>query len=282
MTKRTELDALMARIEEMWANQDTLFRVVGETQQWDHQHGADWTFADVPYHLAYCNRDLVSRPIELGRNLPVEERVSIATMDDLNEWNELEFAARPAGQMAEESLAELRTSWAEILKTVTDWTDADLERPWWMPFMGGMWLTVRDGLQWTLGHDWSEFMQLRIYMGRSEPVPNPEITTHFLGMVFIGQYPQLLDVDAAQGREFRVVMAFSDPGVSSFTIEVSEGVANVRPGEAEKADLVITQSAENFEKTRNGIQSLADGIQKGEVQVSDMKSLAIFGELFPM
>jgi alkyl sulfatase BDS1-like metallo-beta-lactamase superfamily hydrolase len=144
-----------------------------------------------------------------------------------------------------------------------------------------MWLTVRDGLQWTLAHDWSEFMQLRIYMGRSEPVPNPEITTHFLGMVFIGQYPQLLDVDAAQGREFRAVMAFTDPGVSSFTIEVSEGVANVRPGEAEKADLVIIQSAENFEKTRNGIQSLADGIQKGEVQVNDKKSLATFGELFP-
>jgi hypothetical protein len=281
MTTRTELDALMARVKEMWAHQDTLFRIIGETQQWDHKHGTEWTFADVPYHLAYCNRDLVSRPIKLGRDVPVEERVSIATMDELNEWNALEFAARPAVQTAEESLAELRTSWAEIRNIITEWTDADLERPWWMPFMGGMWLTVRDGLQWTLGHDWSEFMQLRIHLGRSEPVPNPEITTQFLGMVFGGQYPQMLDVEAAQGREFRAVMTFSDPGVSSFTIEVSEGAVNVRPGEVKQADLVISQSAESFEKTRSGIRPLADGIQKGEVQVNDMESLATFGELFP-
>jgi hypothetical protein len=52
--------------------------------------------------------------------------------------------------------------------------------------MGGMWLTVRDGLQWTLGHDWSEFMQLRIHIGCANPVLNPEITTRFLGMVIGG------------------------------------------------------------------------------------------------
>ena len=282
MPTRTELDALMARVKEMWAHQDTLFRIVSETNQWDHKHGEDWTFADVPYHLAYCNRDLVMQPIKLGDNLPVEQRVMIVTPDDLVEWNELEFAARPVFQTAEESLAELRTSWEEILDVIVDWTDADLERPWWMPFMGGMWLTVSDGLQWTLSHDWSEFMQLRIHMARSEPVPSPEITTHFLGMVFGGQYPKMLDMEAAQGREFRTVMAFTDPGVSSFTIEVLDGAANIRPGEVEKADLVITQSAESFERTRSGIRPLAEAIQMGEVQVSDMESLATLGELFPM
>jgi alkyl sulfatase BDS1-like metallo-beta-lactamase superfamily hydrolase len=92
----------------------------------------------------------------------------------------------------------------------------------------------------------------------------------------------MLDAEAAQGREFRAVMAFSDPGVSSFTIEVSEGVANVIPEKVEEADLVITQSAESFEKTRSGMRPLAEAIQKGEVQVNDMESLAIFGELFPM
>jgi hypothetical protein len=282
MSTRTELDALVAQVEEMWAHQDTLFSVIKETDQWDHQHGADWTFADVPYHLAYCNRDLVSWPIKLGHNLPVEERVSIVTMDDLNEWNELEFAARPAVQTADESLAELRDSWAEIRNIISDWTDVDLERPWWMPFNGGMWLTARDGLHWMLGHDWSEFTQLRVRMGRSKPVPNPEITTHFLGRIIVEQFPLMLDVEAAQGCKFRAVMAFTDPGVSSYTIEVSDGAANARPGEVKEADLVITQSAESFEKTRSGIQSLADGITNGQVQVSDMDCLATFGELFPM
>lgn len=282
MSTRTELDALMAQVEEMWGHQYTLFRIIRETNQWDSQHGPDWTYADVPYHLTYCNRDLVIGPIKLGRNLPVEERLSIATFADLSEWNEREFAARPAGQTAEESLAELRASWDEIRKIVSEWTDADLERPFWMPFMGGIWLTAHDGLLWTLSHDYSEFMQLRIHMGRSEPVPSPEITTHYLGMAIGTMYPLNLDKEAAQGREFRTVMAFSDPGVSDFIIEVTGGEASVRPGQVEVADLVITQSAETFEKTVRGIQPLTEAIQEGAVQVNDMESLAMLGELFPM
>jgi hypothetical protein len=282
MTTQTELKALMAQLEEMWGHQAALFKIVNESGQWNHKHGQDWTFADVPYHLAYCNRDLVYTPAKFGRDLPVDQRVTISTMADLGEWNEREFAARPPGQTPEETMAQLRASWDEIRQLVSEWTDADLERPWWMPFMGGVWLTAGDGLRWTLGHDWSEFMQLRIHMGRSEPVPSPAITTHFLGAVIGGVYPQMLDPEAAQGREFRAVMAFTDPGVSSFTIEVSGGAARAVPGQVENPDLVITQSAESFEKTRSGIWPLADAIEQGEVQVSDMESLAIMGELFPM
>jgi hypothetical protein len=282
MSTRTELEALMAQVEELWGNLDTLFEIIGENQQWDQPHGQDWTFADVPYHLAYCNRDLVSRPMKLGRDLPVEEQLSFASADDLNEWNERKFAERPAGQTAEESLAELYDSRDEMRQIVSGWTDADLDGPWWMPFMGGMWLEARNALGWTLAHDWSEFMQLRIHMDRSEPAPNPATTNYFLGMVIGGQYPQMLDVEAAQGREFRATMAFTDPGVSSFSIEVVDGQASVRPGEVENPDLVITQSTESFEKTRSGMRPLAQAIQEGEVQVNDMGSLATLGELFPM
>ncbi len=62
-----------------------------------------------------------------------------------------------------EPLAQLRVSWDELRQIIAGWTDADLERPWWTPFMGGNWLTARNGLQWALGHDWSEFMQLSIH-----------------------------------------------------------------------------------------------------------------------
>ena len=65
-------------------------------------------------------------------------------------------------------------------------------------------------------------------------------------------------------------------------IEVSEGEAAVRPGQAEEPDLVITQSAETFVRTIGGIQSLPEAMQDGAVQVSDIEKLAAFGELFPM
>ncbi len=47
-------------------------------------------------------------------------------------------------------------------------------------------------------------------------------------------------------------------------------------------DLVITQSAETFEKTTRGIQPLAKALQDSTVQVSDMEKLAALGEFFPM
>lgn len=282
MSTRIELDALMAQLEEMWEHQNTLFQIIDQTSQWDSKHGQDWTFADVPYHLAYCNRDLVLRPIKLGRDLPATEKASFSTIDELNEWNQKKFAGRPAEWTARQSLAELRASWDEIRQTASKWTDDDLERPYWMAFGGGVWLKARDGLHWTLGHDWSEFMQLRIHMGRQKPVPSPEITNHYLGR-FIGMlFPYRLNREAARNRDFRAVLAFTDPGVNDFIVEVAEGEASSRTRQTEEADLVITQSAETFEKTVRGIQPLPEAIRDGSVQISDMESLATFGELFPM
>lgn len=125
-------------------------------------------------------------------------------------------------------------------------------------------------------------MQLRIHMGRNEPVPSPEITTHYLGR-FIGMiFPYRFNREAARDRDFRTVLAFTDPGVSDFVIEVAEGEASTRTRQAEEADLMITQSAETFEKTVRGIMPLPEAIQDGSVRISDMESLATFGELFPM
>jgi hypothetical protein len=282
MSTRTELDTLMTRIVEMWGHQDTLFQIIGETNQWEHKHGADWTFADLPYHLTYCNHDLVSRPMKLGRDFPDEERVSFTSVTDLNDWNALKFSERPSALTIDESLAELHYSRDEIRDVVAGWTDADLERSMWMPFMGGNWVVARNGLYFTMTHDWSEFMQLRIHMDRGEPMPSPEITTMYLGGALGLIYPMNLNKEAAQNRAFTTLMAFTDPGVADFVVEVKDGETNISPGSAEDPNLVITQSAETFERTIRGIQPLPEAIQDGTVQVSDMEDLAAFGELFPM
>ena len=282
MSTRRELDALMTQIVEMWGHQDTLFQIIAETNQWDHKHGADWTFSDLPYHLTYCNHDLVSRPMKLGREMPDEERLAFPAVEDIHNWNAQKFAERPSGQTVDQSLVALHVSREEIRDAVAGWSDADLERSIWMPFMGGNWVPARMSLFFTLNHDWSEFMQLRIHMGRTLPVPSPEITTIYLA-TFLGMiYPNSLDKEVAQDRQFTALMAFSDPGVADFVVEVSAGEATVTPGQAEDPDLVITQSAETFEKTLRGIQPLPDAMQEGALQVSDMEKLAAFGELFPM
>jgi hypothetical protein len=271
----------MTQVEEMWDHQDTLFRIIDVDNDWDHPHGSDWTFADVTYHLAYCNRDLVARGMELGPELPAEEQITYSGIAGINEFNEQKFGERPEGQSPAESLAEVRASWDYIRRVTWAMTDADLERPFWMP-LSGQWIDARGALMWCLTHDWTEFMQLRLHMGRSEPVPSPEITNQYLGFMLGVVFPFLLNKEAAAGRTFTAVMAFTDPGVSDFTIRVADGAAAVTPGSAEDADLVITQSVETFESTFRGIKDPAEAMQDGSTQVSDMAGLAVFGELFPM
>jgi hypothetical protein len=282
---RVKIEALMAQIEEMWGHQDVLFSRITEAQEWDHKHGADWTFADVPYHLAYCNHDLVARAIECGRELPAEEQITFTSPADLNAWNEDKFAARPTDQTVEQTLAQLQASRDEIRRVAAGMDDEDLDRPAYFPFRfdgGDGWVPALMPLMFCLSHDWSEFMQLRIHSGAKAPVPSPSITSTYLGGMIGMAFPMALDSEAAAGEEFTAVFAFSDPGVSPFTVRVADGAAAAEPGQQEGADLIITESAETFEKTFRGITSFPEAMQAGEIQVSSMEGLARFGTLFPM
>jgi putative sterol carrier protein len=95
-------------------------------------------------------------------------------------------------------------------------------------------------------------------------------------------FPLFLNQEAAVGQQLTTVMAFTDPGVGAWTIHVGDGMVTVSQGESADADLVITQSAATFEKSRQGMHDPVEAIQSGQVQVSDFDKLAIFGQLFPM
>jgi hypothetical protein len=125
-------------------------------------------------------------------------------------------------------------------------------------------------------------MQLRIHMGKSQPVPSPAITNSYLGVMIGMGFPMFLDKDAADGQEFTSVFAFTDPGVAPLTLRVAGGAASVQPGKPDDADLVLTQSAETWEKTFRRIVDFSDAIQSGAIQVSDSEALVTFGTLFPM
>ena len=148
--------------------------------------------------------------------------------------------------------------------------------------MGGNWLTARFPLQFTISHDWSEFMQLRIHMGRSEPMTSPAITTSYLGGMLGMIFPMAINREAAADQQLSTVYAFTDPGVSPFTIQVACGAATVSPGGQDQADLVLKISAETFERILRRIASFPDAIQSGNIQVSSLEGLATFGQLFPM
>ncbi len=80
---RTQLEALMGRIQEMWGHLDTLFEGLNEADGWGQKHGTDWIFAYVPYHLATYNCLIVARSLELGPDYPEEEQELLATPEAL-------------------------------------------------------------------------------------------------------------------------------------------------------------------------------------------------------
>jgi hypothetical protein len=80
----------------------------------------------LPYHLAYCNQDLIVRGIELGVDYPEDEQELLATPEDLAAWNAWEFAKRPVGQTAAESVVQWQATCDEIRRLTGPMSDADL------------------------------------------------------------------------------------------------------------------------------------------------------------
>jgi hypothetical protein len=282
VTDRTnaQVETLMCHIEEMWAHLNTLFDEVNASNGWAQGHGPDWIFADLPYHLAYCNRDILIRGLQAGSDLPEELQELVASVEAINDWNARRFAKRPAAQTADQSVAQWRETCDEIRRLTAGMTDVDLERPFWMPLFRG-WSKAREGFEFTRAHDFGEFVQLRVHMGRREPAPSADFAHAYLQRM-LSSFPMFLNPRAAEGNDFTAVMAFTDPGVGAFTLQVKDGSAYFREGDAPDPDLVITQSVETFVKTLNRMHDPARAIQSGQIRVSDFEALATFGQLFPV
>jgi hypothetical protein len=173
---RAQLDALMAQIEEMWGHLNNVFQRLKETDRWDQKHGADWTFADVPYHLAYYNNDIVARGLELGPNVAEEEQDLLSTLEDINSWNACKLIERPFYQTPAQTVSRWQASCEAIYCQTLAMNDDDLEqRPFWMPLLSG-WITAREGLELCRIHDWIAFTQLSTHLRRPQPSPNGAIT----------------------------------------------------------------------------------------------------------
>ena len=56
---------LKSELEQTWAVWDRLLDAV-PADRWTKKYGPDWTYQDVPYHVAYFDRVMVADPIESG------------------------------------------------------------------------------------------------------------------------------------------------------------------------------------------------------------------------
>src|SRR4051812_29775296 len=108
MAGRAQLEGILGQLDELWGHLDTLFDTIEAKGEWERGHGPDWTFADVAYHLAYFDAELIVRGLGLGPDYPEDQQERYATTDEINAWNARQFAKRPFGQPPQASVAQTR------------------------------------------------------------------------------------------------------------------------------------------------------------------------------
>jgi DinB superfamily/SCP-2 sterol transfer family len=275
----TTLAALMADLEDLWQKIDTILDSLRRTD-WSRKHGKDWTFGDVPYHMAYFDREVIANGIARGPNMRADERQALRSVAELNAWNARKFAERSANQTVEQSLAQMRAGRDAIRQAVAGLSDADLDRPAWSSLPGGGWQTVRRALEMCTAHTWNHLMELRLRLKRTSPEPQPSQTHRALAF-YMNFFPAMCNRAQAATTRFTSVMEFTGPGGGAWSLHVADGACCAVEERASQPDLVLIQSAATFQATMIGAQNPMLAMLTGKIKVRGLRNMATFGKLFP-
>jgi hypothetical protein len=272
--------AMLSNIENIWQCFDELFESIEASGSWGEKHGDDWTFADVPYHMMYFDRELVAKAIERGEGVPREEQRTQRTLAELNAWNAEQFAQRPAGQTAWQSVEAYRAMQERVRTAILSVGDEHLGDPVWIPLVGCGWVPTAVSIASCLAHSWSEFVQLCYLMGRSAPEPDPDAT--YGASSFLQNFlPAFMDMEAAKDIKFTFAIELTGPGGSAWTFRVADGACETRDDTAPDAQMIIRYSTLTSELIRLGKLDFGAAMESGAVEVVGPEHLETFGRLFP-
>lgn len=274
---RTGLDALLGDLEGLWAAIDRTLDGLSP-EDWGKKHGKDWTFADVPYHLGYFDRELIAHYLGRGADVPGDDRWLMDCEAKVNAWNARLFGRRPSGQTPAQSLAEMRASREAVRRAIAGLTDDDLTRPGWNPFFG--WDTVEGILGGGIAHAWSHLNELRIRLGRLDVAP-PATATHRAIGFYVAYMARIPDREAAAKQRFTAVFAFDGPGGGAWTVRVGDGETRISEERAATADLTMTMAPETWTRMMNGLTNPMLLLLTRKIKVKGVAKMGAFGKLFP-
>ncbi len=279
---------IRASLVELWSALDALFGEMSPAD-WQRPHGAEWVFADLPYHLAYIDRRCVVRPIEAGEALPVAERVHFSTFSELNAWNQGQFAARPAGQKVEKSLEQMHRSRDDVRHVTAQLTEADLARPVWFPMLNMRgFRPAQVALAFCAGHTWQHMEEARVRYGHAGTMIGPELTHAMLNGTIPGIPLYLIvpttalffDARRAKALDFSFALRITDPGGGVWAFRPSDEGWRVEQVEAADTDLVLSQDLDTYIKSRYFISDMGAMVESGKIQVNDERALSLYNQLF--
>lgn len=280
MTDRVRVEGIIVQLENLWSCFDALFDSF-DTEDWQRKHGADWTLADVPYHLAYFDNEIIAYPLACGPGLPAADRIELDSIAVLQRWNASQFARRSAYNEPDKAVARWRTTRAEMVEHLRTLTDADLDGTTWMALtLSRGWRTAEYVCRLCLAHGWNELMQLLYHAGRETPEPASDVTHMAVGE-YLHLFQALLDPQAARDAPFSMVWDITGSGGGQWTAHTVDGKAQLSEGADPDADLVLRMSPLTFSLLWNGKLDRSEAVTSGQIGVSNVNALATFEMLFP-
>ncbi len=269
-----ECRELLDCFDDVWSCFDQLFATFGASE-WSSRHGNDWEFADLPYHLAYFDHDVIAVPLEKGDKYPAEDRWLMQSLAEIAGWNRVKFDERSIDQTVEQSVEQWHTTREAIRLTLKEMTDADLDTIVFFPFTGTA--SIRELLQVGIAHSWGHLTEARNRLDRDQPVPTS--ATRNIGAGFNVSLLSLMANTSASTIPFELQLDF--PSLSSWHITVTNSGSTAEIGQAEGPDLTMTLTPELLFAIMNGLQNPMTAILTRKVKIKGIIRLPAFGKVFP-
>ena len=266
----TNQTPILADLETIWGALDSFYQSFSP-KDWSRKHGKDWTFADMPYHLAYFNQTVIDG-IENDKGQQAK-----LTLQELNTWNDSHFARRPASQAEAKALEHLHTTQAALKEATTSYS---LDTPVFLPLIiVGGWRTLEFALEYLLNHTWLHFTESHLRFAQQLPELPPPLVNRVLNFTMEAAAGALRPEDLG-GMELITILRLTGRGGGAWAFTMREGKCQVETP-AVHADAEISSDIATYLKTSiHHMQSPLLALLLGKTRIRGMSKAQQFQKIF--
>jgi len=261
----------LADLETIWSALDSFYQSFSP-QDWVRKHGKDWTFADMPYHLAYFNQTVINNIKNDGG------QQAKLTLQELNTWNDAHFANRPANHAGANGIAFLHETQAALRQLATLHPP---ETPVFLPLIiVGGWRTLTFALEYLLDHTWLHFTESHLRYNQSLPDLPASLVNRVLNFSMEMARGALRSDDLA-GVNLVTVLHLTGTGGGTWTFTMRDGKCQVEAKADPQADAEITTDIATYLKTSvHNMQSPILALLMGKTKIKGMARGQQFQKIF--
>jgi len=261
----------LAGLETIWIALDSFYRRFSP-QDWERKHGKDWTFADMPFHLAYFNQTVLN-----GIRNDNREKAPL-TLRELNTWNNAHFAKRPSSRAGANGLAylhETQTALRQLAKQHPPETSV------FLPFIiVGGWRSLTFAFEYLLDHTWIHFTESHLRYTNSLPDLPADLVNRILNFT-VEMAGGALRSEDLTGINLVTVLHLTGDGGGSWTFTMRDGKCQIEAKADPHADAEISTDIATYLKTSiHNMQSPILALLMSKARVKGLAKSQQFQKIF--